>query len=123
MIQLKDNYGEIFPREFAIDLNSIPINYWNCICYDQEYDIWIEGIPGPVWLDITTIKEQCLSNVTNGDGLQFGEDKYTYYTQFVCKDQIYHIGLTGYISKGEFREIFEYIDKLMVRYDGNMLCL
>lgn len=105
-----------FPKEFIINLGIVPINYWGI-------NNRTGGIPGSVWLNINTVKEECIENVQLGDGLKFGNDKYIYYTEFTINDQVYYLGSTNYMSKEEFREIFEYNDKLMVFYHNNMLRL
>jgi hypothetical protein len=139
VIKLDYNPEEIFPREFIINLDNIPINYWHHVCYDKDHDIFIEGIRGDILLDICQLKDQCLTNIKYDGDFILSEQYSTYTqnnkvvlsticrancTQFIHKEQMYYIVLPFELSNERFKNIFISNDTLSLYYtDNNIMFL
>lgn len=119
---LLENYGHdlIFPKEFNINLNLVPLNYWEQTYY-QEEDIWLRGIPGFVWIDAIVIAKPYLIK-HDGKFQYFGYDCIDY-IEFICNKKTYYLVASFDCTDDDFIEILESHDKLLIQYEKNVMFL
>ena len=103
-----DDYGSL-PNEFTVINNGVPVNYW----YDIGNEEYTKGIShnNIVYFDHSSVKDQCLANISDSDG--------HLKTHFKYDDKVYTIvALTEYdsdqsIFRSKFVRAIENNDKLI----------
>lgn len=97
-LDTKTDYYGCIPDEFRVFEHSVPLRYWYC---DEEIDNTRHFYNNVIWLDYSSIQDQCINNI--GYGL-VDERNYGIFTRFTKHNIVYTV-------------IFAAIDHLEIVYN------